>query len=423
MYQSTVPRLRIALRTGSIGALFKVLINGIEVWSGDSYSPIVDLIDQTFDMSAETEPYTVRIEHDGIGGGGGSESKLEVVRGSVVADMVQTILRADPEGCGVQWSLDDGGSWDTIDLSECIGGIADDRIQQAIEDGTITGPGQQSPQSPPLPGSCNHYTVHLDAKDIWHCPSPIKTDDNVTVTIIGGGWWDGVALEPWHCADGHYYLLGACTSGTDTAPTDPMPAEPHMQIVGHYDATFFEPLAASYTVPASVPETELFFQANDGTLSDNMGSVDFEVDVCTGGWCKHYDFTVSDQGFEPMLDDPYGSNWQSDGWHAGLSGNGNTLQIFRGDMLGLHMTGIRMVGIQYNYRADAPGYAEGYKLSGAWTNFAHDVPGEFDLTGVLDGTEKDLQGLSIVTVGTPANVLTHLYVWGTGTAAPGGDTC
>src|SRR5512147_1979570 len=210
VYQSTVPRLRIAIRTGDLGALFRVLINGVEVWTGDSYGVNVDLIEQTFDMSAETEPYTVRIEHNGIGEGHGlSRAKLEVVRGKALAEMVATILRADPTGCGIQWSQDNGDTWETVDLADCITTLAEEAIAQAIEDGIIAQQGtQQGPQPALSPGQCQTFHVVLSANGQWICPVPVSEDDTINVANATGGWTDGTPA--WYCPDGNSYGLGHC---------------------------------------------------------------------------------------------------------------------------------------------------------------------------------------------------------------------
>lgn len=335
VYQATVPKLRVAFRTGDIGALFRVLINGVEIWSGDSYSPIVDIIDQVFDTTAYTPPYTVRIEHNGIGGGGGTRSKLEYIREDAVAEMIQTILRADPTGCGVQWSLDNGGTWDTIDLAECIGDISTDRIRQAIEDGTIPS-GGQSPTGAPETGSCATYHVRLSANSAWPCPSPLNPGDTVTVSGIDGAWNDGSgfgAIGPWFCpADGSSYGAGAC-GDNDGTPTEGDPStENHMALIGHVDEWFLA--AAGYTVPEGVSNGILVFQANDSAIADNLGEVTFSVVVCTGAVlnCHIYDFTVSEGIFVnwgiPGHPEVPGGYDAGEGYYGGFARDVNSVGIY-----------------------------------------------------------------------------------------------
>lgn len=322
VYSSTVPRLRVAIRTGNIGALFRVLINGVEVWTGDSYAPITDILSQNFDMSAETEPYTVRIEHNGAGENVEGDAKLEVIRESAVAEMVQTILRGDPGGCGVQWSTDDGGTWNTIDLASCITGLANDAILQAISDGVIAkGNNQPGPSSPPEPEACQTFHVKLAGNDRWLCPFPVSTNFTITVSNKRGGWSDGSA--DWFCSDGSRYYLGICD---DTGKThnegDPLADETHhMELIAQVGNDFFNPGSGTYEITGLYISQPLWFQANDGSLEDNQGAIEFDVEICSSSdvWSHEFDFTLSEQGWESVS----GSGWISWGasWYAPLGEN------------------------------------------------------------------------------------------------------
>jgi len=299
-YQATVPKLRVAIRTGNLGALFKVLINGVEVWSGDSYSPSTDLIDQVFDMTAETEPYTVRIEHQGVGDGHGlTEAKLEVIRGEAVADMVATILRAEPTGCGVQWSTDDGGTWNTIDLNACISTISDTvfntDLANAIAQGKVAVPGQPGPDTPPETDFCKTYHVLLHANDRWLSPIPVADGYTVEITNVTGAWWDGdITSAIWYCGNGQRQILGTCSdTGAHTASTDPLNTTRHMSIVGNVASSWFDPHSLS-TIPAGIPSSALYLQANDSQLYDNQGSLEFDITICNHapvGWTQVWDFS------------------------------------------------------------------------------------------------------------------------------------
>lgn len=316
VYTATVPKLRVAIRTGNLGALFRVLINGVEVWTGDSYAPITDLIEQVFDMSAETEPYTVRIEHNGVGDNiNGTEAKLEVIRGEAVASMVATILRGDPGGCGIQWSTDDGGTWNTVDLASCITGLANDAILQAIEDGVISpGQTQQPPQPQPAPETCVTYHVKLQPGAMWHCPSPISADTTVVVNNAKGGW--SVGELAWYCPDGRRYLAGICDESLQThVEGDPLnPGAFHMAIVGLFDTTYFDPFT-EYTVPGDTEDTELFMTANTNLTGTPSGEVTFDVTVCSSaGWTHIFDFTTEESW---VNESPYTSEYVADtGWEA-----------------------------------------------------------------------------------------------------------
>lgn len=300
-YQATVPKLRIAIRTGNLGALFKVLINGVEVWTGDSYSPITDLIDQVFDMSAETEPYTVRIEHNGVQPGHGyTEGKLEVIRGEAVAQMVQTILRADPTGCGIQWSLDEGDTWETIDLATCITGLANDAIDQAIADGRLGQKGtQQGPGSEPIPGECVTYHVVLEPGSLWHCPNLVHDGSTIHISNVSGGW--SIGELAWYCPDGTRYLLGICDDTLKTHVTgDPInPGAYHMALIGLFGSTYFDPLSGIYTIPGSTGDTDFFILANTNLTGAPSGQAEFDIEVCSGGWNHTFDWRTGELGWSP----------------------------------------------------------------------------------------------------------------------------
>lgn len=245
--------------------------------------------------------------------------EVALVWRDIIDDMVewgctlQTQIREDAI-CQLSWSYDDWVTFDTYDPSACITALIDSvvpglitqAITDAIEDGTIQGgTGQQSPQSAPAPGECRTYHVRLGANDKWHCPSPIQAGDTVHITNPEGGWNDGDV--GWYCPDGRDYLLGLCVGGLRHETGDPLnPGAYHMALIGLFDTTYFDPLTAVYTVPNGTAETELFIQANDGTLSDNMGEVTFDVEVCTGTWCYRFDFTTGQDGWTiPSFSSPH----------------------------------------------------------------------------------------------------------------------
>jgi hypothetical protein len=211
-----------------------------------------------------------------------------------------TILRADPTGCGIQWSTDDGSTWNTIELSACIADLVGLGISNSIDQGIIQGgTSETAPQSPPIASQCATYHVHLNANSAWVCPSPINTDDTVTITNARGATNDGSglgALGPWFCPDGKSYGLGTCGGTGSTSGTDPLPTSFHMIPVGFVGSAWFDP-TSTYLVPSGVTNAQLNIQVNDLTLGDNLGSYDFDVTICSAGWHHFLDFTASDQGF------------------------------------------------------------------------------------------------------------------------------
>jgi len=224
----------------------------------------------------------VRIEHNGMGEHGLTEAKLEVIRGEAVEAMIATILRADPTGCGVQWSQDDGDTWETVDLADCITGLANDAILNAVTDGVIQAPGEQpGPTSAPPSETCKTYHVILAGNQQWHLPSPLGFNDTLTVGNIAGGWTDGAGL--WFCPDGGDYVLGSCGSPGEHDEGDPLnPGAYHMALVMKAGDTWYAAPTSVFTQESGTTPLDVIFQANDGTLSDNTGSIQFDVTVCTG---------------------------------------------------------------------------------------------------------------------------------------------
>lgn len=216
----------------------------------------------------------------------------------------QTILQADPSGCGIQWSLDDGVTWETIDLSSCITALAENSfdslfgpaftnaLEQAIADGTVQAPGgERSPVPAPAPGECSSVHVVLQARENWLCSIPVGPGSHITVENASGGWNDGTVQ--WYCSDGNSYGWGSCTP--DTAHyelTDPYASAHHMIPVGRLltSGLWFDPNGGGYDVPLTEPEQLFVLQANDQSLSDNYGEIQFDVQVCTGGWTYTVDF-------------------------------------------------------------------------------------------------------------------------------------
>lgn len=94
VYNATIPKIRLAFRTGSFGAIARVLVDSLEIWSGETIDGAENIISVILDLeafAADNElppgPRQVRIEHGGpsFGGLGAAQmSTLEVVRGSIV---------------------------------------------------------------------------------------------------------------------------------------------------------------------------------------------------------------------------------------------------------------------------------------------------------------------------------------------------
>jgi hypothetical protein len=248
----------------------------------------------------------------------------------------------------VKFSTDGGDTWTCINLGECIYSIAGTAIEDALNNGTIQkGTGQQGPQPAAPAQECNTYHVRLQGREKWHCPSPIASRYTVTVTNPSGGWYDGNVLHAWNCPTGQEYILGACAEHITAEAGDPLQTAYHMQLVGVYGSTYFDPLTGAFEVPGGVSNTDFYIQANDGDLSDNMGEVTFDVSVCTPSpfaWCYEWDFTVSDGGWASL--DGYGAYYAGEGWGPGGL-NTRTCDI------GKSFASVELDQLEIHYRVDS----------------------------------------------------------------------
>lgn len=216
------------------------------------------------------------------------------------------MLRQDPTNpCLLQSSVD-GVTWCTwADLSKC--------------NPQVTQPGDGTPQPAPG-GGCQTYHVVLSANDKWLLPAPVNSGDTITVTNAKGAWNDGT-VSPWQCPDGNTFFAGACLGvGGGTSGGDPAPALNHMSLIAGIGATFFGVLAGPVTIPGGVVFGMLEFQANDSILSDNLGSIEFDVQICnnqTGTWSHAFDFLTSADGWVPLAVSgaaPSGAYVPGSGW-------------------------------------------------------------------------------------------------------------
>lgn len=318
VYKTTIPRLRLAFRTGDLGAIARVFLNDLEIWTGDTFAPTVGQLTAELDAEAFAltnnlgePPWTLKVVHTGVEAGvrgrlsEETELKLEVELGDIRPKVSGMQLRQN--GCVIEVSFD-GDTWTTLyDPTDCVDGLIDQGIQDAIDDGRIGNtPNQPGPSDPPSPGACKTYHVILEGASVWHLPSSVKNGDRITVSNASGGWGENPTGR-WYCPNGNPYGLGICAPGVfDHEDDDPIPTLPHMQLIARFGEQWFDPLAGSTTVSnASVP-VDVFFQANDLQLYDNVGALSFDVEVCSGSWQKVFDFKVN-----------------STGWIADLGGNIN----------------------------------------------------------------------------------------------------
>lgn len=247
---------------------------------------------------------------------------------------LQTLIAFD-DLCGLQWSYDGGATWESASFEACARYGAQQEIQDAIIDGVIQGgTGGQSPQEPPAPNVCNTFHVALAANQQWLCPQPVSGGYSISISNVSGAWTDGT--PGWFCPDGNSFGLGQCGDGDRrTEATDPLtPSAYHMQIVGKLltDSTWFNPVGTAYIIDNDAPEQLFVLQANDQSLGDNWGQIQFDVEVCNNSWVHVFDFTVSNGGFT-VVSGEVGTWVSGEGW------NGQRYDAFSNPEVVIHKTG------------------------------------------------------------------------------------
>lgn len=298
VYSTTIPQARVAIRTGNLGALWKILLNGVEMLSGSSYSATQGHIFQDLDLLsfASTNglgsgPWTLSVVHDGVPGesapaaGTVTTSKLEVELGDIRPGVAPMVFRTS--GCVLQGSFD-GVTWvDIFDPTSCINGLVSQGITDAINNGTITGGRpQQNPDGTVAATTCNTYHVQLLPGSAWHCPVPVMNGYSIHITNPSGGWSIGEAY--WFCPDGAQYVLGGCNEGQHRHTTgDPLGSAWHMQLIGLLgNSPYFDPLTSLYTVTNTSSLTDFVIMANTNLLGPPSGSVEFDITICNNQWVK-----------------------------------------------------------------------------------------------------------------------------------------
>jgi len=146
-------------------------------------------------------------------------------------------------------------------------------------------PGQPEGDGPPPSGGCKEYNLTIQAGLPTLLPTPVDEGDTIEITTWAGTWSDGSGVgpvQPYYCADGGQYLGGFCTGIYSNDPDDPMPTANHMSIIANVAdvGQYLAPMGSQRTIPIGVSGGQVFFQANDETLGDNLGGVFFHVKVC-----------------------------------------------------------------------------------------------------------------------------------------------
>jgi hypothetical protein len=131
----------------------------------------------------------------------------------------------------------------------------------------------------------------------------VSTGDVITIGDATGGWNDGTSS--WYCPDGNGYQAGFCVSYCGHESGDPSAAACHMSIVALIAGVWY-PTNAPIIVPVGVTDESVIFQANDGTLSDNYGDIQFCATVQNQSqemFTHHFDFRTGLHGWTIRTED------------------------------------------------------------------------------------------------------------------------
>lgn len=256
---------------------------------------------------------------------------------------VQTLLRMSSDCGTIQVSYDGGAIWENLtDLSACISAGVAQGIQDALDDGTVAGTGQQGAGGTVPSLQCKTYKITLRGNSRWYCPNPVKAGYSITVSNATGATGDnGNITANWGCADGKIYALGACTQPLATQPTDPLQSQPHLRLIGYCAGVYMDMYNTQYVVPQGVPDNAFFLQVNDGNLSDNQGELQLAVTVCNfSEWRKYWNALDNDFVVLGSYGVKDGADFVGTGW-PGLGRNQLEAKIDQNSLAGTTITKVR----------------------------------------------------------------------------------
>lgn len=177
--------------------------------------------------------------------------------------MSQTIRKKPEDGCIIQmWCIDHWEDW--YDPRPCVPGSA----------GQPGGGGE-------LPaGECRNYQALLEGNSQWLLPVPVEAGDTIRISNATGGWSQG-GINAWKCPNGGNYTLGICGApGGGAGVGFPVPTLPAGRLIALIDGVYYDAYDTTIPVPTGVASSDVFFQMNDTDITNNFGSVAFDIEVC-----------------------------------------------------------------------------------------------------------------------------------------------
>jgi len=226
----------------------------------------------------------------------GQDCEALIVKGLGIElgeDISMQIRISPDDSCIIQmWCIDHWEDW--YDPRLCI-----------VEASTQPPPGGELAS-----GDCATYNVTLRGNEKYLLPVPVEAGYTIEISSASGGWWDGNVLHAWNCPNGQTYALGLCASTGASDAGSPIPSQPIGRLIAQIDTDYYDAYNQTIIVPTGVVSSDLYFQMNDASLSDNQGSVSFQVRVCNAG-VQYEQFTMDsatnthETGFSTIADETY----------------------------------------------------------------------------------------------------------------------
>jgi len=138
---------------------------------------------------------------------------------------------------------------------------------------------QPAPQGELMPGQCKIYNVTLQGKEKWLAPVPVGPGYSVEVSAAAGMWYPNYSFL-WYCPQGTRAVLSVCTGTEDMVSGRPYTPKGVGRLIFDHNGTFYDGYNTTTVIPANAPLSDLMFQMNDADLSDNQGSISFNVRIC-----------------------------------------------------------------------------------------------------------------------------------------------
>lgn len=306
-------------------------------------------------------------------------------------------------------------------------GIMGDYIDQLLQDGTLRGGSDQPGGTyPPIPGICKHYHVVLSGNGKWVLPFGLYYGDSIQVSNLKGAWSDG--SPAWFCTDGSSFGLGICGPGGKTHEDGDVlnPGAYHMELVMQAGETWYPAPITAFVQTSGTTPLQVVFQANDGSLSDNTGSIEFDVEACAMqeyAWCRTFDFTATDGDFVPPAGT--GGVWVDGlGWQASLQSNGYWNVVIAQGWASSNIVRVVLEGTWLTtHKAAEVRIINGYDTVLTYSGLLN-RPFQFD-THAINITSTGL-AFYIMTdsgLGFADNIITRITLYGNGTNPFGTSNC